>query len=116
MLYAVVDQSGELIARDLTTEQAAHEILTVDRQKYDIRPDSSGDYWTLWTLPPWSARGRRFWTATLIGTYGTEAEARAEIFARVVKEADGGRWWKAEAIPQEEYDEMQARLAAEAGE
>ena len=111
MLYAVVDQSGDLIARDLTTEQAAHEILTVDGQEYEIRPDSAGEYWTLWER---QQVANKPWTATLMGTYGTEAEARAEIFAHVVKEADGGRWWKAEAIPQEEYDEMEARLAAEA--
>lgn len=113
MLYAVVDQSGDLIARDLTTEQAAHEILTVDGQQYEIRPDSAGDYWTLWGR---QQVANKPWTATIIGTYGTEAEARAEIFAHVVKEADGGRWWMAEAIPQEEYDEMIERLAAEAGE
>lgn len=111
MLYAVVDQSGELIARDLTTEDAAHEILTVDGQEYEIRPDSAGDYWTLWTR---QQVANKPWTATLIGTCGTEDEARADILAHVVKEADGGRWWKAEAIPQTEYDEMEARLRAEA--
>lgn len=114
MLYAVVDQSGDLIARDLTTAQAAHKILTVDSQEYEIRPSGAyRDYWTLWDR---QQVANKPWTATLIGTYGTEDEARAEIFAHVVKEADGGRWWKAEAIPQGEYDETQARLAAEAGE
>jgi len=113
MLYAVVDQSGDLIARDLTTEQAAHEILTVDGQEYEIRPDSAGEYWTMWGR---QQVANKPWTATLIGTYGTEDEARAEIFAHVVKEADGGRHWKAEAILQDEYDAMMARLAAEAGE
>ena len=111
MLYAVVDQSGDLIARDLTTEQAAHEILTGDGQEYEIRLNSAGDFWTLWTR---QQVANKPWKVTLMGTYGTEAEARAKIFAHVVKEADGGRWWKAEAIPQEEYDEMEARLAAEA--
>lgn len=110
MLYAVVDQSGDLIARDLTTEQAAHEILTVDSQEYEIRPDSAGEYWTLWGR---QQVANKPWTATLMGTYGTEAEARAEIFAHVVKEADGGRWWMAEAIPQAVYDEMIERLADE---
>ena len=110
MLYAVVDMSGELIARDLTTEQAAHRILLEDGQDYDIRPDSAGDFWTLWTC---RQVANKPWTATLIGAYGTEAEARAEIFAQVVKEATWGRWWKAEAIPQGEYDEMEARLRAE---
>ena len=57
---------------------------------------------------------RRCIEGALIGAYGTEAEARARILAHVVKEADGGRWWKAEAIPQEDYDEMEARLRAEA--
>lgn len=113
MLYAVTDQSGDLIARDLTASDAAHEILTVDGQEYDIRPDSAGEYWTLWTR---QQVANKPWTATLIGTYGTEDEARAEIFAHVVKESDGGRSWKAEAIPQGVYDEVQARLAAEAGE
>lgn len=114
MLYAVVDRSGDLIARDLTTAQAAHEILTVDGQEYEIRNNGAdGDYWTLWER---QQVANKPWTATIIGTYGSEAEARAEIFAHVVKEADGGRWWKAEAIPQEEYDEMQARLEAEAGQ
>lgn len=114
MLYAVVDQSGELIARDLTTEQAAHEILTVDGQEYEIRPDSHDGYWTLRSRKPVSNKP---WTAhLLIVKYGTEDEARAEIFAQVVKEADGGRWWKAEAIPQEEYDEMVDWFAAEAGQ
>jgi hypothetical protein len=112
MLYAVVDQSGELIARDLTTEQAAHEILTVDGQEYEIRPDSTDGYWTLRSRKPVSNKP---WTAhLLIVKYGTEDEARAAIFAHVVAAADGGRWWKAEAIPQEEYDEMVERLRAEA--
>jgi len=113
MLYAVVDQSGELIARDLTTEQAAHEILTVDGQEYEIRPDRAGDYWTLWTR---QQVANKPWTA-ILGSFGlTIADARADIFAHVVKEADGGRWWKAEAIPQEEYDEMVDWFAAEAGQ
>ena len=113
MLYAVVDQSGELIARDLTTEQAAHEILTVDGQEYEIRPDRAGDYWTLWTR---QQVANKPWTA-ILGSFGlTIADARADIFAHVVKEADGGRWWKAEAIPQEEYDEMVEWFAAEAGQ
>ena len=111
MPYAVVDQSGELIARDLTTEDAAHEILTVDGQEYEIRPDSAGDYWTLWTR---QQVANKPWTSTLFGDYGPENEARAVIFAHVVNEADGGRWWMAEAIPQEEYDEMEARLRVEA--
>ena len=111
MLYAVVDQSGNLIARDLTTEQAAHEILTADGQDYEIRPDSAdGDYWTLWTR---QQVANKPWTATLIGTYDGR-RTRAVIFAHVVKKADGGRWWKAEAIPQDEYDEMIERLRAEA--
>ena len=113
MLYAVVDQSGELIARDLTTNEAAHAILTVDGQEYEIRNNGAdGDYWTLWER---QQVANKPWTATLIGTYGAEPDARAEIFAHVVKEADGGRWWKAEAIPQAVYDEMIERLAAEAG-
>jgi len=113
MLYAVVDQSGELIARDLTTEQAAHEILTVDGQEYEIRPDSTDGYWTLRSRKPVS---NKLWTA-ILGSFGlTIADARADIFAHVVKEADGGRWWKAEAIPQEEYDEMVDWFAAEAGQ
>lgn len=113
MLYAVVDQSGDLIARDLTTEEAAHEILTVDGQEYDIRPDSAGDYWTLWTR---HRAANRPWSTSLMGAYGTEAEARAEILAYVVREADGGSLWKAEAILQSVYDEMIERLAAEAGQ
>lgn len=110
MLYTVVDMSGELIARDLTAERAAHRILTEDSQEYDIRPDFSGDYWTIWTR---QQVANKPWTATLFGAYGTEAEARADIFARVVNVADGGPHWLAEAIPQEDWDEMQDRLKAE---
>lgn len=74
-LYAVVDQSGDLIARDLTLEQAAGKILTEDSQEYDIRPDSAGDFWTLWTR---QQVANKPWTATLIGTYGDEAAVWAE--------------------------------------
>lgn len=113
MRYAVIDQSGDLIDRDLTTEQAAHEILTVDGQEYEIRLGSAGDYWILWGR---QEVANRPWEVTRFSTWGTRAEARAAIFAHVVKKADGGRYWKAEAIPQAKYDETQARLAAEAGE
>jgi hypothetical protein len=114
MLYAVVDQGGELIARDLTTDQAARAILTVDSQEYEIRPSGAyRDYWTLWTR---QQVANKPWTETLMGTYGVEYEARAAIFARVVKEADGGRWWKAEAMPQADYDAMISQAEAEADE
>lgn len=111
MLYAVVDQGGELIARDLTIESAADEILSTDSQEWEIRADSAGDYWTLWSR---QQVANKRWAATLIGACGTEDEARAAILACVVEEADGGRSWKAEAIPQAEYDEMEARFRAEA--
>lgn len=111
MLYAVVDQSGDLIARDLTTEQAAHEILTVDGQEYEMRRDPEG-YWSLWTR---QQVANRPWTCTLLGSWGqTEDDAKAEVFADALRQADGGRHWMAEAIPQDEYDAMMARLAAEA--
>jgi hypothetical protein len=94
MLYAVVDQGGELIARDLTIENAADEILSTDSQEWEIRADTAGDFWT----------------------YGTEADARAEILAEVVRVADGGASWKAEAMPQADYDAMISQAEAEADE
>jgi hypothetical protein len=113
MLYAVVDQGGELIARDLTIENAADEILSTDSQEWEIRADTAGDFWALWTR---QQVANKPWTATLIGTYGTEADARAEILAEVVRVADGGASWKAEAMPQADYDAMILQAEAEADE
>jgi hypothetical protein len=110
MLYAVVNQGGELIARDLTIENAADEILSVDSQEWEIRADTAGDFWTLWTR---QQVANKPWTATLIGTCGAEADARAAILAKVVRAADGGRDWKAQAMPQADYDAMISRLKAD---
>ena len=108
MLYCVVNQSGELIERDLTIENAADEILSTDSQEWEIRADTAGNFWTLWSR---QQVANKPWTATLIGAYGTEADARAEILAEVVRVADGGPSWKAEAMPQADYDAMIAEIA-----
>jgi hypothetical protein len=109
MLYVVVDRSGEPIAEGLTEAEAAHEILTHDSAQYEIRADEDGEGWVLWSK---SLNGR--WTQCVFGSWQTDRDAaEAVILAEVVRAADTFNGWTAEAIPQDDWDEMQARLAAE---
>jgi hypothetical protein len=109
MLYVVVDRAGEPIAEGLTESEAAHEILTYDSARYEIRADDDGEGWILWSK---SLNGR--WTPTIFGSWQTDrAAAEAVILAKVVRAAATFKGWTAEAVPQAEWDEMQARLAEE---
>jgi hypothetical protein len=112
MLYVVVDRAGTPIAEGLTESEAAHEILTHDSAQYEIRADEHGEGWILWSK---SLNGR--WTPTIFGSWQTDRDtAEAVILAEVVRAADTFNGWTAEAIPQADWDEMQARLAEENAE
>jgi hypothetical protein len=112
MLYAVINQTGEPIAEGLTEAEAAHEILTHDSARYEIRADRDGEGWILW--------GKELngpWTASIFGSWLPDRDAaEAVILAEVVRAADTFNGWTAEAIPQADWDEMQTRLAAEGAE
>lgn len=114
MLYVVINRAGEPIAEGLTEAEAAHEILTYDGEEYDIRADAydeGGSLWTLWTR---HQTANRHWTPTILGSWQTDRDAaEAVILAEVVRAADTFNGWTAEAIPQDDWDEMQARLAEE---
>ena len=109
MLYAVINARGEPIAQGLTLAEAGHAILTHDGAQYEIRPDDDGEGWILWGK---SLNGP--WTASVFGSWAADrGTAEAEILADVVRSADTANRWPAEAIPQADFDAMQARLAAE---
>jgi hypothetical protein len=109
MFYVVVDRAGTPLAEGLTEAEAAHEILTHDSARYEIRADEDGEGWILWSK---SLNGR--WTQCVFGSWQTDRDAaEAVILAEVVRAADTFNGWTAEAIPQAEWDEMQARLAEE---
>jgi hypothetical protein len=112
MLYVVINQTGEPIAEGLTEAEAAHEILTHDSAQYEIRADRDGEGWILWGK---SLNGP--WIAYIFGSWETDRDAaEAEILAEVVRAADASSGWTAEAIPQDDWDAMQARLAEEGAE
>ena len=109
MFYVVIRQDGEPIAEGLTEAEAAHEILTYDSEQYEIRADRDGEGWILWGK---SLNGP--WTASIFGSWETDRDAaEAEILAEVVRAADVGNHWKAEALPQADWDAMQGQLAEE---
>ena len=112
MLYVVVDRSGTPIAEGLTEAEAAHEILTHDSARYEIRADEDGEGWILWGKTLYSP-----WLASIFGSWATDRDAaEAEIMAEVVGMSDTALGWTAEAIPQDDWDAMQARLAEEGAE
>ncbi len=114
MLYVVVDRAGTPLAEGLTETEAAHEILTHDGEQYEIRADEDGEGWVLWTR---HQTANRPWTQTIFGSWQTDRDtAEAVILAEVVRAADTFNGWTAEAIPQADWDEMQARLAEENAE
>jgi hypothetical protein len=109
MLYVVVDRSGEPIAEGLTEAEAAHEILTHDSAQYEIRKHPVNAGWSLWGK---SLNGA--FSLWLVASWEAEQDAaEVEILAEVVRIADTSLGWTAEAIPQDDWDEMQARLAEE---
>jgi hypothetical protein len=109
MLYVVVDRAGEPIAEGLTEAEAAHEILTYDSAQYELRPEEDGVGYRLWGR---EMNGR--WSSYRFYSLASSlADAQAELMSDVVRTACTGERWKAEAVPQAEWDEMQARLAEE---
>ena len=114
MLYVVVDRAGEPIAEGLTESEAAHEILTYDGEQYEIRADEDGEGWILWSR---HETAHRPWTRTIFRSWQTDRDAaEAVILADVVRTACTGERWKAEAVLQAEWDEVQARLVEENAE
>jgi hypothetical protein len=112
MLYAVINAQGEPIAEGLTEAEAAHAILTYDGGGYEIRSDPDGEGWILWGK---SLNGP--WIAYIFGSWETDRDdAEAEIMAEVVGMSDTAARWPAEAIPQDDWDAMQAQLAEEGAE
>jgi len=112
MLYVVINTQGEPIAQGLTLAEAGHAILTHDGARYELRPDEDGEGWILWSK---SLNGR--WTQCVFGSWQTDRDAaEAVILAEVVRAADAFNGWTAEAIPQADFDAMQARLAEEGAE
>ena len=100
--YVIVTAQGNAIAEGLSLEDAAEAILSHDGQQWEITSSwPEADIWTLETKP---LNGK--WSATEIGAYGEEHQARADILEEVVRVSDTALGWTAEAIEQGRWDAM----------
>lgn len=103
----VIDQSGTVLGRHLTTKEAAHIILTDDSAEYEIREATwrGSRIFELWTR---KQVANEPWSKTIVTSFSdSRDEAESEIFLEVC-EAN----WRGfpEAIPDAEYDAMLADL------
>lgn len=106
--YTILDGEGYEIERGLSLAGAAHSIMTSDSRKWEIRPVDGGGF-SAWARQPVANRG---WTETaLYSAKDDRAEAEADIAGQIVNaERMAGHY---EAMTDQSYDEMQARLAAD---
>ena len=82
MKYAVITQHGDLIDTNLTAAEAAQAILNHDGQDFEIRANSHGDGFDLWTRQQVAGRG---WHKTVIYSLETRwPMVEADIFAKVI--------------------------------
>lgn len=83
MTYVVLTANGDLIDTNLNAAEAAQAILNYDGQDFDIRANTGGQGFDLWSRQQVAGRG---WHKTVIYSVETEAEkAEAEIFAKVLE-------------------------------
>lgn len=111
--YTILDSSsGEVIDSSCTAVEAMAEILTDDGHEWEIRPETDGHGYRLWTST-YSRNSTAYngLTASVVYSLAADADkAEQEIAQKVI----AARWpRKPEAMTDEAHATMMAELAAE---
>ncbi len=110
VLFCTVDQSGNVVQRDLDIEHAAHAILTYDGAKYRLRPAA--------TRSGYSRPGLELWVSGRSGSlvksiFWSNHEDPSDAWSDIARDVVRSGAFKLDARNQDAHDAEQAELAAQ---